>query len=81
MSTAATATDDLPERLYVQDDGRELVINRTANGALHRNLGLRRTAGERVGIYKLDRVVKLAPSATVVEIAAEPPATPASTQT
>lgn len=74
-------TDEMPDVLYVQDDGRELVLNRTANGALNRNLGLRRTAGERVGVYKLDRVVKLAPSATVVEIATDSPATPTDTQT
>lgn len=67
-------TTELPAVLYVQDDGRELQLNRTPEGALNRNLGLRTKSGEHVGVYKLDRVVQLARKDTVVEVAVAQPA-------
>lgn len=71
-------TTELPAVLYVQDDGRELVVNRTDVGALNRNLGLRTKAGEHVGVYKLDRVVQLQKKDAVVEV---PIGQPAATDT
>lgn len=53
---------DLPNTVYVQLgqlDGHDLFINRTADGALNRILGAGFQPGINVGVYKLERIVKL----------------------
>lgn len=58
----------LPEVLYVQDDGRELLINRTPVGAMGRDLGYWRRAGESVGVYRLEKMVSLSPAAAAIDV-------------
>lgn len=67
----------LPETLYVQNGligPQNLFVNRTPAGAIQQLLGVGYTPGAVVGVYKLERVVRL--ELGVVE-ATPPQTTPA----
>jgi hypothetical protein len=79
----------MPDTVYVQTGLtatptgtiEEYTINSTPEKALARNLGPGREAGNIVGIYKLDRVVKIAIGITEIPISTETPATTEPTPT
>ena len=65
---------EMPDTVYVQVGmygGHDLFVNRTPHGALYRNIGAGFAAGAQVGVYKLERIVKIA--AGIVESSVEPP--------
>lgn len=62
----------LPPLLYVQHDGTLLQVNRTAIGAMNRDIGRVKFGGDHVGIYELKKIVRISPGAQVIEISADP---------